>query len=71
MILAVAHWAVGGALFVERFETLDVDVVVGEETLRSGCVGSMFGVVETWDMGARGDPSNWYNWSMGPLTGSV
>jgi hypothetical protein len=71
MILAVAHRAVGGASLVERFETLDDGDGDGEETLRSGCVGSMFGVVETRDKGARGDPSNWYIWSMGPLTGSV
>lgn len=43
---------------VERFETLDDEVDEGAETLRSGCVGSMFGVVEIRNMGGSGDPSN-------------
>jgi hypothetical protein len=66
MILAVAHWAVGGASLVERFETLDDEEVV----LRSSCVGSIFGVVETRVMGEVGELSNRYSWSMYPLTGS-
>ena len=36
----------------------DVDVVL--VTFRSGCVGSIFGVVDIWDRGGRGEPSNWY-----------
>lgn len=43
---------------VERSETLDDKVDEGEETLRSGYVGSMFGVVEIRNMGRSGDPSN-------------
>jgi len=40
----------------ERLEGVD-DATV---TFRSGCVGSMFGVTDTWNMGGRGEPSNWY-----------
>ena len=49
-MLAVAHWLVGNASLVERFETLDE-----EETLFRGCVGSMFGVVESWYKGGSSD----------------
>jgi hypothetical protein len=50
MRLAVAHRLVGGASLVERFEMLD-----DEETLRSACVGSMFGVVEIRYKGGSSD----------------
>lgn len=52
-MLAVAHRLVGNAPLVERFKTLD-----GAETLRSGCVGFMFGVVETMYRGGSSDESN-------------
>lgn len=36
-------------------------------TLRRSCVGSMFGVVETWNCGATGVPSNWKRCSLKPV----
>jgi hypothetical protein len=39
-------------------------------TFRSCCVGSMFGVVESWNMGANGDPSKANIWSLYPCVGS-
>lgn len=29
-------------------------------TFRSNCVGSIFGDVDIWNIGASGEPSNWY-----------
>jgi len=57
-MVAVDHRPIGGESlverFIERFETLDDE----EDTLRNGCVGSMFAVVETRPIGERGVPSN-------------
>lgn len=39
-------------------------------TFLSNCVGNMFGVVDTWNCGASGLPSNWNRCSLYPVTGS-
>jgi len=39
-------------------------------TFLSGRVGNIFGVVETWNCGASGLPSNWKRCSLYPVTGS-
>jgi hypothetical protein len=65
MRLAVAQRLVGSASLVERLEMLDE-----AETLRSACVGSMFGVVETKYRGGSSDRSNWASWRVVPRTGS-
>lgn len=44
------------ALDNDRFEGADVVAVI----FRSNCVGSMVGVIDIWNIGARGEPSNWY-----------
>ena len=44
---------------------------VGCVTFRSSVVGSMLGVVDSWNIGASGAPSNWNKWSLYPVSGSL
>lgn len=39
-------------------------------TFRNNCVGNMFGVAETWNMGDSGAPSYWNRCSLYPVCGS-
>lgn len=45
-------------------------VVAGWGAVLNTLVGSMFGVVETWNSGETGVPSAPYKWSLRPVVGS-
>jgi len=49
-----------------RFATVDAP-----ETFLNSCVGSIFGVTDTWNCGATGLPSHWKRCSLYPVIGSV